>query len=236
MKAFLFWGGLAGLTLGIGALIAATYMGLSPIIAADLVGIVVLASYWMFLVAPTLDTHLSWRQRIDKIAIYWLWVSSITHTTWELAWCFAHPYLHDVGPYDQWSWIFWAYGVADHRYLLSDTFVVPMEWVTSVVGGPMAFISIYWLRKGKLLWGQAMVCALSIMEAYGTVLYWGTEWANGWQLVDRSNWISWYVKFWGLNGLWVIFPTLTVYASYRWISEKVGSAADGAPNPLMFAK
>ena len=179
-------------------------------------GAIVLCAYWLILASPLLGPG-DRDARLLRLCTLWLWVSGITHLTWELSWCLIHARLHGAGESDLAWWLWWVYGVADNRYLASDSFVVPMEWFTSVLGGPLAFYALRLLATGRELRGHLFVIGLSVMELYGTLLYWTTEWANGFTSADPGDPLNFYVKFIGINALWVIFPALSIWVAGRWV-------------------
>ena len=142
-------------------------------------------------------------ERLEGVTIMWMWVSGVTHLTWELGWCLVHPYLHDVGPNDLWSWTWWVYGVADHRYLISDPFIVILEWCTVVLGGTFNFYVLWLMKTRQTRRAYVWAIVVSMMELYGTVLYFGSEVFNGMAQVDTHDPINLWVKFVGMNSVWM---------------------------------
>jgi hypothetical protein len=149
-------------------------------------------------------------ERLITICSIWLLISGIAHVTWELSWCFVHPYLHHVTEKDKWAWIWWAYGVADRRYLISDSATVILEWVTAIISGPLTLYAFYLLKKNPQKAGL-YILVTSLMDLYGAILFFGTEVLNGFPHIDTQHFINFWIKFWGLNSLWVFFSILCIY-------------------------
>lgn len=156
---------------------------------------------------------------LKQICVLWLWISGLTHVTWELSWCLAHPYLHGVGPADSWAWFWWIYGVADHRFLASDSFVVAREWMAAAVEGPLNFYILYLLWKGRTLPATVGLFIVSTMELTGTTLYFAVEALNGFAHVDGGL-VNFWVKFVLLTLLWIVFPALSLHTAARTLKER----------------
>ena len=55
------------------------------------------------------------------------------------------------------------------------------------------------------------------MEAYGTILSLGSEIFTGFANVNTGSFVDAWLKFLGVNLLWLVFPGLFVYESTRYL-------------------
>ena len=105
-------------------------------------------------------------------------------------------------------WRLWAvYGTADARYLHHDPFVLALELCTGLIASTLnLWVSWHVWRRRRV--GAALVALLvvSVMEIYGTVLYFGSELFNRFANVDTSSALHTWLMFVGLNALWLTFP------------------------------
>lgn len=200
-----------------GAVIA----GADPYLMSYIIAVTTFVGMNLIMLAPILarakGTAIT-PEAMDKLLVGWLWLTAITHVTWELGWCIAHPYLHDVGPDDTWAWFFWAYGIADTRYLFSDPFIVIMEWCTALIGGPMGFYVLWLTYKKRLKLAALWILLVSAMELYGTILYFGTEAVDGFRHVNTSHPIDLWFKFVGMNVIWIVYPIVSIVVALRYLS------------------
>lgn len=194
----------------------------NPLIYSNFASCLLITALLVLLLSPCFyskEGNRTIAEKLITICSIWLLISGIAHVTWELSWCFVHPYLHDVTEKDKWAWIWWAYGVADRRYLISDSATVILEWVTAVVGGPLTLYAFYILKRNTR---QAGLCILitSLMDLYGAILFFGTEALNGFSNIDTEHFVNFWIKFWGLNSLWVFFSIFCIYVAISLLDIK----------------
>jgi hypothetical protein len=84
-----------------------------------------------------------------------------------------------------------------------------------ILGTPLNAIVLTLLVKRQERRAAFFVVVVSVMELYGTVLYFATALFNGFAHIDTSSAWNLGVKFIGLNGLWVLFPALAIRAAFR---------------------
>ncbi len=205
-----------------GALALIILFKADPVTSSNIASTILIISLLALLLSPWFYSKEGNRTRAEKlitICSIWLLISGIAHVTWELSWCFVHPYLHNVTEKDKWAWIWWAYGVADHRYLISDSATVILEWVTATIGGPLTLYAFYLLKKN---YRKAGLCILvtSLMDLYGAVVFFGTEVLNGFPNIDTEHFVNFWIKFWGLNSLWVFFSIFCIYVAISLLDIK----------------
>ena len=144
-----------------------------------------------------------------RVVIAWSLFAGLA-VLWDLSWCFVFRHLQAPGSEQDWRIVWAAYGRADHRFLVGDPYLVVLELVT----GLCSFLNFYVAHQ--LIWGnrkRALVTlfAVSIMEIYGAVIYFGSEAINGFANVDTASFVHTWIMFVGLNSLWLVFPGWCVY-------------------------
>lgn len=155
--------------------------------------------------------------KLRRIVIVWSLVSGVVHVSWELGWCLVSRHLASPDALHGWRRIWSLYGVADRRYLHADSFIEILEWVTCTVGGFLNFYVVHQALRRQLRRATVALLVVSLMEAYGTLLYLGSEIFTGFANVNTASFVDAWLKFLGVNLLWVVFPGLFVYESLRWL-------------------
>jgi len=189
--------------------------------------LLIVAGPWL----PAGDKHDgSTKSRLLDLVIVWTIASTCAQVGWELPFVLLNKALVGVTEEDTWAWLWWAYGIADSRYLISDPFVVVMEGVTSMLGGPLEIWTVFLLRQKR--WRLAAIVGLCIAATqwYGTVLYFGTELFVGLKHVNTEVFVDFWFKFLALNALWMVLPLVQGWVSIRmlmgdWDAEELEAAA-----------
>lgn len=210
--------------------------GADPKWWGDFTVLVTWTSFFLFMFTPFIhpNPNLTTADKYENLCILWMYASGITHLTWELSWCILNGELNAifgelVNAYGNqpetvamiyemirqqpWTWAWAVYGVADGRYLNSDTFVTPMEWVT-VIEGFMNLSTIVMIKQGKRFLALVVILVSTTMELYGTILYYATEIFNDFYFVHTERFIDLIFKFWGMNFLWIIFTVMSIVGVY----------------------
>ncbi|CAD5983278.1 EXPERA domain-containing protein [Planktothrix agardhii] len=206
-----------------GALTVIVLFKADPVISSNIASIILIISLVTLLLSPCFysnEGNRTIKEKLITICSIWLLVSGIAHVTWELSWCFVHPYLHNVTAEDTWAWIWWAYGVADRRYLVSEPSTVILEWVTATVGGPLTLYAAYLQRKSTMQKASIFILIASLMDLYGAFLYFGTEILDGFYYIDTEQFVNFWIKFLGLNSLWVFFSILCIYIAINTLLQR----------------
>jgi cholestenol delta-isomerase len=159
----------------------------------------------------------SQRGRLRRTVIVWSLVSGIVHLTWELSWCLVSADLGSPAALQGWRRVWSLYGVADRRYLHADPFILILEVVTATLGGFLNFYVVHQARKRRLRHATVALLIVSVMEVYGTVLYLGSELFARFANVNTTSFVDTWLKFFGLNMLWVIWPGIFVFESARYL-------------------
>lgn len=145
-----------------------------------------------------------------RIVIGWSLFAGLA-VLWDLSWCFVFRHLQSPGVDHDWRIVWAAYGRADHRFLSRDPYLVVIELVTGLCSF-LNFYVAYQLLRGKRTRAVVALFALSIMELYGTVIYFGSELLNGFADIDTASFVHTWIMFGALNSLWLVFPGWCVYA------------------------
>lgn len=211
------------------ALGAIVFFGADPVEAGHVAPSVLLVSLGVLAFSPLLPSFSGKRALFDRVrdvSEQWLWISGTVHVTWELGWCLVHRHLHGITANDTWAWAWWAYGVADKRYLVSDPFIVIMEWCVALISGPLTFYAIYLIRRGRLKAAAVVGLITAVIDWYGDVCYFGTEYFNDFRSIDVDNPINLYVKFIGYNALWIILPMIGAYVAVKDLLLRPASSSE----------
>jgi hypothetical protein len=158
-----------------------------------------------------------------KLVLGWTLFSAIA-TGWDLSWCFVHRLLQDDSHLGRWRQLWTLYGDADRRFLRSDPFVVVLEIVTGALVPAISLWIAHAIWKREHRRATVALLFLSTAELYGTVLYFGTELANGMADINTASFTDTVLLFFGLNGLWLIFPAWCIYLSVRELLGESGRA------------
>ena len=155
-------------------------------------------------------------ESLQGMVMIWFGITFTTHLTWELAWVLLHdPIL--ASPDAIWSYPWWAYiDGGDARYASDSSQLITLESVTAIVG--VLGFSALWLRHrsdGQNPTATLMLMATAVAHIYGTILYFGSEALDGFPNVDTTSFVDCVLKFWILNGIWLVMPWAVLYWGRR---------------------
>ena len=170
--------------------------------------------------------------RDRRVIIAWSLVSGLVHLVWEGTWSVAAPYLQSHAAQHDWR-LFWTlYGRADFRYVHADPFVRILELVTGTLVAALNLHAAHGVWKRRQV-PRALVSLFiaSVMEVYGTLLYFGSELLDRWHSVDTASVVHTWVMFFGLNALWLAFPGWCIWELVRHYSS--GWRGERAPAPVV---
>lgn len=198
-----------------------------PFLASYVMVVGVCVGFVMVLVGPWLDTGqpTTPQERMLDMLLLWTICSTCAQLGWELPFSLLSGWLVGVTEHDTWAWLFWAYGVADARYLIADPFTVVMEGFTSMVGGPLEIVTIWLMLRRRLREAALLGLGVAVTQWYGCVLYFGIEAYAGFVHVNFSVFWDWALKFAFLNALWLIMPMVQAWAALQVLQER-GSEAE----------
>jgi len=144
-----------------------------------------------------------------------------TKTFWTTPWTDYVP-ANETFPSNLWTTYknMWAHGwreyaKGDSRYMKEyDPFVITMEAFTAVVDTTLAAIAGYGILHRKA-YRYPILLLVSAFQLYGDVLYFLTEYIEGYMHVDFSHWLYYIVYFTFFNTFWIVIPIISiVYATY----------------------
>ncbi len=146
-------------------------------------------------------------ERVQSMCFLWFGLTFTTHVTWELFWLLLHdPIIHS--PDAPWAYLWWMYiDGGDARYAGSDPTLITME-ILSVLNGVIGFtgLALWWRSKGRSSAATLLLMATAVVHLYSTAVYFGSELFDGFPNVDTTSIADFWIKFWLLNGLWLVMP------------------------------
>lgn len=209
---------------------------IDPFIASYIMVVGVVLGFLLIIGAPWLhagDRHDGSKQaRMLDMLVLWTICSTCAQLGWELPFALMSQQLVGVTEHDTWAWLFWAYGIADSRYIIADPFVVVMEGFTSAVGGPLEVWTLLLVHRRELKKAALVGLCIAATQWYGTVLYFGIEVFEGLVHINTGNFFDFWLKFLVLNGLWMVMPLLQISASIGVLTGRVDLDSPSLrPNP-----
>lgn len=179
-------------------------------------------------------------QRLVEFGFLWLLMSGLAQTLWELPWFLfdLSGVVHGIGPDDKWLWPWWNYGVADTRYLKSNSTIAGVE-LCAGLAGPFELYGYYLYRKGRRIAANWWAILLGTGLAWGGVIFFYSEIHLGFVNIEDGAFGFW-VKWFGLNIPWIISPVFFIPAAIldlRDLYEERGvqkylAAQVAAPRPV----
>jgi hypothetical protein len=158
---------------------------------------------------------------LQGMVMVWFGITFTTHLTWELAWVLLRKRII-AAPDAIWSYPWWAYiDGGDARYASDSSQVIMIESLTALVG--VLGFSALWLRhrsNGQNPMATLMLMATAIAHIYGTCVYFGSETLDGFPNVDTTSFVDFALKFWILNGIWLVMPWAVLYWGKRTLYEQ----------------
>jgi len=176
--------------------------------------------YWLgisaaFLPLPGLKGW-SRLRRIQGVCLTFMWVSYLTHLSWELGWLFLHERIAESRD-ELWAYTWWAYiDGGDLRYYRPALNFIMME-VLSVINGTIGLTGLWLLFRSRFedYRGTLMCLSTAVTHTVLTWYYYGTEILSGFENVNTHSFFDLWIKFIFLNGPWLVFPWLVVYWATR---------------------
>lgn len=180
-------------------------------ITADVVGVI----FFFALVAlfstpwwPLPGRHArSTFDRLQSTCFLWFVVTFATHLTWELIWLLLHNRIAD-SPNRAWAYPWWMYiDGGDGRYADATPTLLTQE-LLSMLNGMMGVtgLVLWWRSKGWSATATLLLMATGVVHIYSATLYFGSEMLDGYPHVDTASPADFWIKFWLLNGIWLVMP------------------------------
>ena len=179
-------------------------------------------------------------EKANEFMIVWFPITAASQIFWELTWLVGDVFgKMNLTEKDHWGWLWWFYGAADTRYLISDAGLFGMESV-AVIGG-IIMITQWWrlltarndvAKRINALWWS--VFAMSMMLAV-LVIYYIAEARAGFANIDQGFW-GFALKFVFMNIPWLVAPVVSLPFAAKQLAYLYRSTADvHAERPNMAA-
>jgi hypothetical protein len=166
-------------------------------------------------------------ESLQGMVMIWFGVTFLIHISWEFGWVVFRDVIR-VSPDSIWAYPWWAYiDGGDARYASDSAVVIAIETLT-VANGALG-LSALWLRHrsgGRSPLATLLLMATAVIHLYGTTIYLGTEALDGYPNVRTTSLIDFMLKFWLLNGIWLVMPWAVLYWGKRTLYEQLA-----APDP-----
>lgn len=236
-----FWvrGAQAGLILTVmasipGGVVAAYGFGANRNATGDFVAVLFLVAFVLLLTTPwwPVDPQFARTraQRLESTCMIWFGLTFTTHLTWELFWLLLRDRII-ASPNEPWAFMWWMYiEGGDLRYATTSPLIVTVE-VLSVLNGSVGILAL-WLRRrprSSLLISTLMLMATGVVHIYSALLYLFTEVFGDYPNVDTTSFVDFWIKFWVLNGVWLVMPWLVFVWGARVLRAREAPSSSAEP-------
>ncbi|XP_075437857.1 3-beta-hydroxysteroid-Delta(8),Delta(7)-isomerase [Ascaphus truei] len=161
-----------------------------------------------------------------RLALCWFTICGFIHGVIE-GW-FSLYYM-DI-PRDQafLSQLWKEYAKGDSRYVIADNFTVCMESITAGAWGPLSVWTVLSFLRGQ---PHRFVLQLivSLGQLYGDVLYFYTEYRDGFRHSEMWHPIYFWFYFVFMNALWIIIPSILIVDAWTHLSHAQRCADTSQP-------
>jgi len=155
--------------------------------------------------------------RLTALIFFWGLITVWAPVMWDFTWFLVHRLVDGATANDHWLWYWWMYAVADTRFLRSDPLMLMLEAWSGVLGFVQAYALVQ-LYKGRLRTAFFVSTVANVVQFYGTSVFFGHEVLLDFRNI-QPNFFNFYVKWWGMNGFWLIMPWVTTYAYVQLLKE-----------------
>ncbi|GAB1320433.1 hypothetical protein MFIFM68171_10643 [Madurella fahalii] len=179
-------------------------------------------------------------KRAEQLTIGWFTLCGFLHCFFEGYFVLHHASIPASQSIFSQAWK--EYSLSDSRYLTSDPFMLCIEMLTTLIWGPLSFLTALLIatsasehhsRRRSSQHGarhllQTVVC---VGHLYGVALYYGTcgfaEHMRGLSY-SRPEWQYYWGYYAGMNAPWAVVPGVLLYQSARAIQGAFAAAAAAA--------
>ncbi|XP_058873332.1 3-beta-hydroxysteroid-Delta(8),Delta(7)-isomerase-like [Acipenser ruthenus] len=106
------------------------------------------------------------------------------------------------------------YSKGDSRYVISDNFTVCMETITAWAWGPLSVWTVYAFLQHKH-YRFVLQLIVSLGQLYGDVLYFYTEYREGFTHSEKGHPLYFWFYFVFMNALWIVIPALLIVDAWH---------------------
>ncbi|KAK3322138.1 Emopamil binding protein-domain-containing protein [Apodospora peruviana] len=151
--------------------------------------------------------------RGEELTICWFLLNGFLHCFFEGYYITNYDNL--AGSQHLFAQLWKEYAQSDSRYMLKQTFVLTIEFLTVVILGPLSFLTAICIARHSSIRHLVQV-VVSVAHLYGVALYYGTcivdERRSG-QGYSRPEFLYFWVYYVGFNSPWVFVPSFLLYQS-----------------------
>ncbi|XP_053227212.1 3-beta-hydroxysteroid-Delta(8),Delta(7)-isomerase [Podarcis raffonei] len=153
----------------------------------------------------------TWR----SLAICWFAVCGFIHGVIEGWFSLYHKEI--AGDQSFLSQLWKEYAKGDSRYVISDSFTVCVETITAFAWGPLSIWTVIAFLSDQ---PHRFVLQLivSLGQLYGDVLYFSTEYFEGFSHSEIGHPIYFWFYFVFMNALWIIIPSILILDAWKHLS------------------
>ena len=163
-------------------------------------------------------------ESLQGMVMIWFGVTFSIHVTWELGWLVLRDQIR-VSRDAVWAYPWWAYiDGGDARYASANGELVAVECLSVAVG--ILGLTALWIRHrsaGRNSLATLMLMATAVAHVYGAACYLGGEAFNGFPNVDTTSIVDFVLKFWLLNGLWLVMPWAVLFWGKRTLYAQISA-------------
>lgn len=164
---------------------------------------------------PSKDT--TKQMRYTAFIIGWTSITIFFPLCWDFTWAIFHDWVNGATAADTYKWYFWAYAVADTRFLRSDPLMICVEYWSGILA-MIEIYSLYHFLKGHLSAAFKSFILAGSLQFYGCTIFFGTELLVGLENI-RPDVFS-YIKFFGMNGMWMLVPPFAGYFFMQLLNDE----------------
>ncbi|MBN3322532.1 EBP isomerase, partial [Atractosteus spatula] len=162
-----------------------------------------------------------------RLALCWFAVCGFVHGVIE-GWFSLH---YRSLPSDQsfLSQLWKEYSKGDSRYVIADNFTVCMETITAWAWGPLSVWTVLAFVSSQP-YRFVLQLIVSLGQLYGDVLYFYTEYRDGFSHSQLGHPLYFWFYFVFMNALWIVIPCLLILDAWRHLSvaQALSDRAGGA--------
>ncbi|KAG8428923.1 hypothetical protein GDO86_018860 [Hymenochirus boettgeri] len=151
-----------------------------------------------------------------RLGICWFTVCGFIHGVIE-GW-FALYYRDIPGDQAFLSQLWKEYSKGDSRYVGADNFTVCMETITAWAWGPLSILTVIsFLKRQPHRFVLQLIVSLG--QLYGDVLYFYTEYRDGFTHSEMWHPLYFWFYFVFMNSIWIIIPSILIVDSWMQLSQ-----------------
>lgn len=163
---------------------------------------------------------------VRRLILCWFMVCGFIHGVIEGWFSLYYPII----PRDQafLSQLWKEYGKGDSRYIIADNFTVCMETITAWAWGPLSVWTVISFLQNKP-YRFVLQLIVSLGQLYGDVLYFYTEYREGFSHSEMWHPIYFWFYFVFMNSLWIVIPFSLIVDAWVNLSQAQGTADAARP-------